>query len=90
MGPSQAFSILPLFFDKISKDSLEFIRRSGHSCSVRSDCFKGYVMENILKYSDKYLTVEVIQGIKIFQIRYACVGGESNPGPPRGMREFFH
>ena len=41
-------------------------------------------MKNILKYSDKYLTVEVIQGIKIFQIRYACVGGESNPGLPRG------
>ena len=40
---------------------------------------KDMVMKNILKYSDKYLTVEVIQGIKIFQIRYACVGGNRTP-----------
>ena len=90
MGPSQAFSIFPLFSDKISNDSLEFIRRSGYSCSVRSDSFKGYGYEKYLKYSDKYLTVEVVQGIKLFQIRYACVGGESNPGLPRGRREFYH
>ena len=90
MGSSQAFSIFPLFSEKISKDSLEFIRRSGHSCSVQSDFSEDMVMKNILKYSDKYLTVEVIQGIKIFQIRYACVGGESNPGLPRGRREFYH
>ena len=90
MGPSQAFSIFPLFFEKISKDSLEFTRRSGHSCSVQSDCLKDMVMKNILKYSDKYLTVEVIQGKKLFKIRYACVGGESNPGLSRGRREFYH
>ena len=90
MGPSQAFSIFPLFFEKISKDSLEFTRGSGHSCSVQSDCLKDMVMKNILKYSDKYLTVEVIKGKKLFQIRYACVGGESNPGLPRGRREFYH
>ena len=51
---------------------------------------KDMVMKNILKYSDKYLTVEVIQGKKLFQIRYSCVGGESNPGPSRGRREFYH
>ena len=44
MGSSQAFSIFPLFSEKISKDSLEFIR-SGHSCSVQSDSFKGYGYE---------------------------------------------
>ena len=60
--------------------------------AVQSDLIvsKDMVMKNILKYSDKYLTVEVIQGIKIFQIRYAYVGGESNPGLPRGRREFYH
>ena len=32
-------------------------------------------MKDILKYSYKYPTFEVIQGIRIFQILYACVGG---------------
>ena len=60
--------------------------------AVQSDLIvsKDMVMKNILKYSDKYLTVEVIQGIKIFQIRYACVGGEAKAGLPRGRREFYH
>ena len=37
-------------------------------------------MKDILKYSHKYLTFEVIQKIKKFQILYTCVGGESKPG----------
>ena len=37
-------------------------------------------MKDILKYSYKYLTFEVIQGIRIFQILYACVGGGGGGG----------
>ena len=80
MGASQAFSIFPLFSEQVSKDSLEFIRNRGFSCSVRSHCFKGCVMKDIMKYSHKYLTFEVIQGIRIFQILYACVGGGGGGG----------
>ena len=90
MGASQAFSIFLLFSEQVSKDSLEFIRNRGFSFSVRSYCFKGCVMKDIMKYSHKYLTFEAIQGIRIFQIVYACVGGESNPGLPGGRRELYH
>ena len=90
MGVSHAFSIFLLFWEKISKDSLEFIKKE--VSTVQSDLIvsKNVVMKDILKYSHKYLTFEVIQGIKIFQILYACVSGESNPGLPRGRREFYH
>ena len=90
MGVSQAFSIFLLFLQQISKDSLEFIKKE--VSAVQSDLIvsKNVVMKHILKYSHKYLTFEVIQGIKIFQILNACVSGESNPGLPRGKREFYH
>ena len=90
MGVSQAFSIFLLFWEKISKDSLEFIKKE--VSTVQSDLIvsKNVVMKDILKYSHKYLTFEVIQGIKIFQILSACVSGESNPGLPGGRREFYH
>ena len=80
MGVSQAFSIFPLFLQQISKDSLKFIKKE--VSAVQSDLIvsKDVVMKDILKYSHKYLTFEVIQGIKKFQILYTCVGGESKPG----------
>ena len=88
MGVSQAFSIFLLFLQQISKDSLEFIKKE--VSTVQSDLIvsKNVVMKDVLKYSHKYLTFEVIQGIKIFQILYAGVSGESNPGLPGGRREF--
>ena len=90
MGVFQAFSIFLYFLRQISKDSLEFIKKE--VSAVQSDLIvsKNVVMKDVLKYSHKYLTFEVIQGIKIFQILYACVGGESNPGLPGGRREFYH
>ena len=90
MGVSQAFSIFLLFLEQISKDSLEFIKKE--VSAVQSDLIvsKNVVMKDVLKYSHKYLTFEVIQGIKIFQILYACVSGESNPGLPRGRRDLYH
>ena len=89
MGVFQAFSIFLYFLQQISKDSLEFIKKE--VSAVQSDLIvsKNVVMKDVLKYSHKYLTFEVIQGIKIFQILYACVGGESNPGLPGGRREFY-
>ena len=88
MGVSQAFSILLLFLEQILKDSLEPLKKE--VSAVQSDLIvsKNVVMKDILKYSHKYLTFEAIQGL--FQIVYACVGGESNPGLPRGRREFYH
>ena len=90
MGVFQAFSIFLYFLQQISKDSLEFIKKE--VSAVQSDLIvsKNVVMKDVLKYSHKYLTFEVIQGIKIFQILYACIGGESNPGLPGGRREFYH
>ena len=90
MGVSQAFSVFLLFLEQILKDSLEPLKKE--VSAVQSDLIvsKNVVMKNILKYSHKYLTLEAIQGIKIFQILHACVGGESNTGLPRGRREFYH
>ena len=71
-------------------DSLEFIKKE--VSAVQSDLIvsKNVVMKDILKYSHKYLTFKVIQGIKIFQVLHAGVSGESNPGLPGGRREFYH
>ena len=90
MGVSQAFSVFLLFLEQILKDSLEPLKKE--VSAVQSDLIvsKNVVMKNILKYSHKYLTLEAIKGIKIFQILHACVGGESNPGLPRGRRVFYH
>ena len=65
MGVFQAFSIFLYFLQQISKDSLEFIKKE--VSAVQSDLIvsKNVVMRDVLKYSHKYLTFEVIQGIKI-------------------------
>ena len=47
-------------------------------------------MKNILKYSHKYLTFEVTEGIRIFPNLYVCVGVESIPGLLRGRRQLYH
>ena len=49
--------------------------------AVQSDLIvsKDMVMKNILKHSDKYLTVEVIQGIKIFQFFTLALAGNRTP-----------
>ena len=68
MGVSQAFSIFLLFLEQILKDCLEPLKKE--VSAVQSDLIvsKNVVMKDILKYSHKYLTSEVIQGIRIFQI----------------------
>ena len=88
MGVSQAFSIFLLFLEQILKDSLEPLKKEVSAVQADLIVSKNVVMKDILKYSHKYLTSEVIQGIRIFQILYACVGGESNSGLPGGRREF--
>ena len=90
IGVSQVFSIFLLFLEQISKGSLEFIKKVVSTVQSHLIVSKNVIMKDILKYSHKYLTFEVIQGIKIFQIVYACVSGESNPGLPGGRREFYH
>ena len=90
MGPSQAFSIFPLLFRRYQRIPCNLSEEVVTAVQSNLIVSKDMVMKNILKYSNKYLTVEVIQGIKIFQIRSTFVGGESNPGLPRGRREFYH
>ena len=86
MGVSQAFSIFLLFLEQISKGSLEFIKKEVSTVQSHLKFSKNVIMKDILKYSHKYLTFEAIQGIKVFQILYACVSGESKPGLPRGRQ----
>ena len=88
MGASQAFS---LYFWSRYQRILKNLSEKEVS-AVQSDLTvsKDVVLKNILKYSHKYLLFEVIQGIEIFRILYACVGGKSSPGLPRGRREFYH
>ena len=85
MGVSQAFFIFPLFLQQISKDSLKFIKKE--VSAVQSDLIvsKDVVMKDILKYSYKYLTFEVIQGIRIFQnsLRLRWRGGGGGGIEPR-------
>ena len=91
MGVSQAFSIFLLFLEQILKDSLEFIKKEVSTVQSHLIVSKNVIMKDILKYSHKYLTFEAIQGIRLFQIVYACLSGrESNAGLPRGRREFYH
>ena len=79
MGVSQAFSIFLLFLEQILKDCLEPLKKE--VSAVQSDLIvsKNVVMKDILKYSHKYLTSEVIQGIRIFQFFTLALAGNRTP-----------
>ena len=42
----------------------------------------------ILKF--KHATIFIVLMIKTYTQKKKCIGGESNPGLPRGRREFYH